>query len=317
MNNTKRSIVKTAWWLMLPLAVWGTLLTDNTASAGKKKTILEHADFIEGGETSGPSGAVIPYRSAVGNVRFLHGKTILECDRATDWLENERIDLNGHIVIRDNTLETRSDTGTYDTRREIGELSGNVRGRVVEDSLTAKSVRATVDLTGDNLWLFGDAVVWQPGRQLSGDTIRVHLREIDGRKRADELEVRGHAFLATKDTLATSPLTYDQLSARRLLARLDERSRLKNVTATEKAQSLYHLYDEKQQPTGANYTSGAKIRMFFVEGKLSRILTTGNPLGKEYPNSMRESREIDLPGFRLRDKERPVFEPHSDQKGQD
>lgn len=308
MNNTNRSIAKAAWWLLLPLTVWGTFLTDNTASAEKKKTILEHADFIEGGQINGPAGTVIPYRSAVGNVKFLHGETILECDRATDWPDGERIDLKGHIIIKDNTLETRGDTGVYDTRRETGVLSGNVRGRVMADSLTAKSARATVEVAGDNLWLFGDAVVWQPGRQLSGDTIRVHLREIDGKKHADEIEVRGHAFLALKDTLAFSPFTYDQFSAKRLVAKLDQRSCLKSVTATEKAESLYHLYDEKQQPTGVNYTSGAKIRMFFVEGKLSRILTTGNALGKEYPNSKREDRDIDLPGFRLRDKEKPAFE---------
>ncbi|MBN1929352.1 MAG: hypothetical protein JW764_07405 [Chlorobiaceae bacterium] len=308
MNNARQLITKTARWLMLPLALWGTLLTDNTASAEKKKTVLEHADRIEGGETAGPAGASIPYRSAIGNVKFLHGETVLECDRATDWPESERIDLDGRIIIRNRTLETRGNQGVYDTRRESGELSGNVRGRVSADSLTAKAARARFDLNGNELWLFGDAVVWQPGRQLSGDSIRVHLREIDGRKRADEIEVRGRAFLAVRDTLSPSPLSYDQLSARRLLSRLDSRSRLNSVTATGKAQSLYRLYDERNQPSGVNYTSGAKIRMYFAEGKLSRILVTGNPLGKEYPNSMRENRDIDLPGFRLRDKEKPVFE---------
>lgn len=308
MNKARQSITETARWLLLLLAVWGTFLTDNTASAGKKKTILEHADRIEGGEKTSPSGTAIPYRSAVGNVRFLHGKTMLECDRATDWFERGRIELRGNIVIRDSDLETRGDSGTYNTRREVGELSSNVRGRVIEDNLTARSERARVEQLDDNLWFFGDAIAWQPGRQLSGDTIRVHLRDINGKKRTDEIEVRGHAFLAIKDTLSPSPLAYDQLSAKRITTKIDSQSRLTGVIATGKAQSLYRLYDEQNCPSGVNFTSGAEIRMFFEQGKLSRILVSSGVLGKEYPNSMRNDPDIDLPGFRLRGKERPTFE---------
>lgn len=294
--------------MLLPVAVGVTSLPDNTVSAENKKTILEHADQIEGGEKPGPTGTAIPYRSAVGNVKFLHGETILQCDRATDWPDSERIELEGHIIIKDKTVETRSDRGVYHTDRETGELWGNVRGRVTGDSLTVKSARATFDRNRNELWLFDDAVAWQQGRQLSGDSIRVHIREIAGKKKVDEIQVFGHAFLAARDTLSKSPALYDQLSGKQLTANMDERSRLKKVTATSKARSLYHIYDDKNQPSGVNFTSGDRIRMFFVEGKLDRILVTGAPLGKEYPNYMRNDPEINLPGFRLRDKEKPVFE---------
>lgn len=307
MMKKKRSIAIAAWCMMLPVALWVALLTDNTASAEKKKTILEHADLIEGGEKPGPSGTVIPYRSAIGNARFLHGRTILQCDRATDWPDSERIDLEGNIIIKEGTVETRSDRGVYHTDTEIGELSGNVRGRMPDDSLTVKAARGKIDQQRNELWLYDDAVAWQPGRQLSGDTIRVHLREIAGRKRADEIEVRGRAFLLMRDTLSTTPALYDQLAARTITAKLDNRSRLQKVTAKSKAKSLYHLYDEKKEPSGINFTSGETIRMEFIDGKLDRIRVTGTPLGKEYPNSMRNDKEINLPGYRLRDRDKPVF----------
>jgi lipopolysaccharide export system protein LptA len=307
--RTRRSITIAAWCLLLPVALWITLTTDNTLSAEIKKTILEHADRIEGGENPGPSGTTIPYRSAVGNVKFLHGETTLQCDRATDWPDSERIDLEGHIIIKDKTLETRSDTGVYHTDRESGELTGNVRGRVLDDSLSAKSKRGVFDRNKNELWLFDDAVAWQRGRQLSGDSIRVHVREIAGKKRVDEIQVFGHAFLAVPDTLSSSPVLHDQLSGKQLTANLDDRSRLQKVVATKNAKSLYHIYDDKNQPSGVNFTSGDRIRMFFVEGKLDRILVTRGALGKEYPNRMRNAPEINLPGFRLRDKEKPVFSP--------
>ncbi len=306
--TTRRSIAIAAWCL-LPVALWVTSLPDNTVSAENKKTILEHADQIEGGEKTGPSGTVIPYRSAVGNVKFLHGETTLECDRATDWPDSERIDLEGHIIIKDKNVETRADRGVYHTDSETGELSGNVRGRVTGDSLTTKSGRAAFDQHKNELWLFDDAVAWQLGRQLSGDSIRVHVREVGGKKKVDEIQVFGHAFLAVRDTLSASPALHDQLSGKKLTANLDDNSRLQKVIAIGKARSLYHIYDDKNQPSGVNFTSGERIRMFFAEGKLDRILVTGGPLGKEYPNYMRNDPEINLPGFRLRDKEKPVFAP--------
>lgn len=294
--------------MLLPALLGLTLLMDNTASAEKKKTILEHADVVEGGEKTGPTGTLSPFRSAVGNARFLHGLTTLLCDRAIEWPVLERIDLIGSIIIRNGTVETRGDRGVYHTDSEIGELAGNVRGRLTDDKLTAKSARGAIDQQKNELWLFGDAIAWQPGRQLTGDTIRVHIRDIAGKKRADEIEVRGHAFLAILDSLSVRPTLYNQLSGRTLNAKLDERSRLQKVTATTKARSLYHLYDDQHQPSGVNFTSGEKISMFFIDGKLSRILVTGGSLGKEYPNRMRADKSIDLPGFRVRDKEKPVFD---------
>lgn len=292
---------------MLFVALWAALMTKHTASAENKKTILEHADLIEGGETPGPAGTLAPYRKVVGNVRFLHGKTTLQCDRGTDWPASERIDLDGRIIITDGSVEIRGDKGAYYTGTEIGELTGKARGQIAADSLTVKSAKAKLDQKKNELWLYGDAVAWLPGKQLSGDTIRVHLRQIAGKKRADTIEVRGQAFLTTRDGQSANPPLHDQLSGKTLIAHLDDRSRLRRAVATTRAKSLYHLYDKKKQPSGVNFSSGEKIRMEFIDGRLDRILVTGNPFGKEYPNRMRYNRDINLPGFSLRDHEKPVF----------
>jgi lipopolysaccharide export system protein LptA len=301
----RRSITIAALCLLLPMAV--PLLTDNTASADKKKTVLEHADSIEGGEKSGPSGKSVTYRSAIGNVVFLHDQTTLKCDRATDYPEGNRIELEGNILIKNNTVESYGDKGVYYPDDETGELKGNVRGRVVDDSLVAKSKRAVFNQKTDEIWLYDDAVAWHRGRELSGDVIRIHVHEVAGKKKVDEIQVDGHAFLAARDTLSTAPAVYDQLSGQHMVATLDERSRLNGVTATTKAKSLYHIYDEKKQPSGVNFTSGEVIRMFFVDGKLSKSRVTGNSLGKEYPKRLWHDKGIDLPGFRLHDNEKPVF----------
>jgi len=290
------------------LAVRAPGLTDNTASAEKKKTILEHADTIEGGETPESSGKVEPYRSVNGNVLMRQGNVTLQCDHAIDYPESAKITLEGNIVIKDNTVESYGDHGIYYPDEEVGELAGNVRGRVIKDSLVAKSKKSVFNLKTNELWLYDNAIAWHQGRQLSGDIIRLHMKEVEGRKKVDEIQVHGHAFFAARDTLSSAgkPL-YDQMSGDHMLVTLDDRSRLTGVTVTSKAKSLYHIYDEKNQPSGANFTSGDVLRMFFNQGKLSRILVTGSSLGKQYPNNLREDKGINLPSFQWRENEKPQF----------
>lgn len=289
------------------LAVRAPGLTEYTASAEKKKTVLEHADTIEGGETSGSSGKTEPFRSATGGVVFRQGNITLRCDRAVDYPESDRITMEGSITIRDNTLETYGDKGVYHPDEETGELSGNVRGRVIRDDLVAKSHRAVFNQMTNELWLHDDAIAWHQGRQLSGDAIRLHMNEVAGEKKVDEIQVHGHACFAARDTLSTGKPLFDQLSGEHLVVTLDDRSRLTGVTVTTRAKSLYHIYDDKNQPSGVNFTSGDVLRMFFRDGKLSSIRTTGNALGKQYPNNLREDKGIDLPEFRWRENEKPVF----------
>jgi hypothetical protein len=307
MMRPGRTIASALLCLLALLAIRIPGLTEYTDAAEKKKTVLEHAETIEGGESKDASGKVTPYRSASGGVVFVQEGTTLKCDHGVEYPDNDLITLDGNIFIRNNTLETYGDKGIYHPEEEAGELAGNVRGRIIKDSLLARSNRSVFNQKTDELWLYDDAIAWHHGRQLSGDIIRLHLKEVNGEKKVDEIQVHGHAFFAARDTLATAKPLYDQMSGEHMLVTLDDASRLTGVTVTTKAKSLYHIYDDQNQPSGVNFTSGDVIRMFFREGKLSRILTTGNALGKQYPNSLRDNKGIDLPGFRWRENEIPVF----------
>lgn len=293
--------------LLAALVVQFPAMNDNTASAEKKKTFLEHADSIEGGETPTGSGKPETFRSAVGNVVFRQEKITLTCDRATDYPESNRITLAGNIFITDRAVEAYGDSGLYYPDHESGELAGNVRGRVIRDSLVTKSKKATFNMKTDELLLHDDAIAWHKGSQISGDTLSVHVREVKGTKKIDTILVLGHAFYAARDSVSTGKKLYHQLSGRKMAITLDDASRITGITVTGQAKSLRYLYDDRREPSGANFSSGNSIRMFFREGKLGRVLVTGNPLGRQYPNSMREKEEINLPGFLWREREIPRF----------
>ena len=278
----------------------------NTLHAEKKKIILQHADTIEGGE-----GAAGSYRSVIGNVVFKHDTLTLKCDSATDYDQENKIVLKGNVFIADNAVELYGESGVYYPDKGVGELSGNVRGRMLDNSLSGKAKRGVVNRVTNQITFYDDVLVWHERQQISGDMILLHLKEVGRsgkRKSIDEVEVQGSAFFAAQDTLSVSPVVYDQFSGKSMLIRLNESSKITGITLTNQAESLYHLYDEKRKPSGINYSSGDMIRMFFKAGVLSRVKVVGGVEGKQYPESFRGNKGINLSNFLWRERENP-FKP--------
>jgi hypothetical protein len=284
-------------------------LNHNTLRAEKKKIILQHADVIEGGETENGS-----YRSIIGNVVLLHDNLTLKCDRATNYEQENKIVLTGNVFMTDHTVEIFGENGVYFTDRQIGELTGNVRGRMLDNSLVAKSKKAVVNKSSSQIWLYDEAIAWHDRQQFSGDVILLHLKEIGtGGKRQsiDEIQVHGNAFFAAQDTLARSPVVYDQLSGKNMVILLNDNSKITGITLTTQAESLYHLYTNDRKPSGINYSSGDMIRMFFNGGILKRVKVTGNVEGKQYPERFRGDKKINLSKFEWREKENPFKQQKS------
>ena len=285
------------------------VLNHNTLRAEKKKIILQHADTIEGGESEAGS-----YRSVIGNVVFLHDNITLKCDRATNYEKENKIVLTGNVFITDNTVEIYGENGVYYTDREIGELNGNVRGHLLDNSLAGKSKKAIINKATSQIWLNEDAIAWHNRQQISGDSILLHLKESGNsgkHKRIDEIQVLGNAFFAAQDTLSVTPIVYDQFSGKKMVILLNDNSKITGITLTTLAESLYHLYNNDRKASGINYSSGDMIRMFFTGGILKQVKVTGNVEGKQYPESFRGDKKINLTKFTWRGNENPFQQQKS------
>ncbi|NMW22368.1 MAG: hypothetical protein HKK67_12215 [Chlorobiaceae bacterium] len=298
----------TATVLILQVIIFPAL-NHNILRAEKNKIILQHADLIEGGETE--TG---PYRSVSGNVVFLHNNITLKCDSAIDYEKENKIALTGNVFITDNSVEIYGENGVYNTDRQIGELNGNVRGRMLDNSLSGKSKRAVVNKITSQIWLKDDAIAWHDRQQMSGEVILLHLKEVGTsgkRKSIDEIDVEGNAFFAAQDTLSLSPIVYDQFSGKKMVILLNDKSKITGITLTTQAESLYHLYNSERQASGINYSSGDMIRMFFTSGILKQVKVMGNVEGKQYPESFRGNKKINLSKFAWREEENPFKQPKS------
>jgi lipopolysaccharide export system protein LptA len=289
--------------LMLPV------LSYNTLQAEQKKIILQNADVIEGGE--GEAGS---YRSVSGNVVFQDGSMTLKCDSAIDYERENKVVLKGNIVITDTAFAIYGDNGVYFPDKQTGELQGSVRGRMFDNSLFGKAQRAVVNKATGQTWLYDQAIAWHEQQQISGDSILLHFTESgESRKKQsiDEIQVQGSAFFAAADTLSRSPVVYNQFGGKKMVIRLKEGSKIDGITVTGQAELLYYLYDEQQQPSGINYSSGDMIRMFFTGGTLNQIKVTGNVEGKQYPVRFRGDTSINLAKFAWRERENPFREQKS------
>ncbi len=283
-------------------------LNHNTLRAEKKKIILQQADRLQGGEERSPTGRVEPIRSVSGNVVFVQDNMLLTCDKATEYLESNLLKLRGNIYMTDRKVEVYCDNALYNPETRIADLENNVRARVVENNLIAKADKARIDNPGNRIELLDDAISWQDERQLSGESIAVQLRERNGKKSVETITISGKAFFASRDTLDLSRQLYNQLSGKTMRIMLDDEEKVTGVQVDSQARSLYYAYDKDSAPTGVNYSSGNRIVMSFAEGKLDKITVSGNVEGKQYPNKLRGSGTINLPGFRLRYDEKPVFQ---------
>lgn len=282
-------------------------LEHNTACAQKKKIVLQQADRLQGGEDRSPAGGIEPVRSVSGNVVFTHENMLLTCDRATEFLESGVVELRGNIFMTDRKQEVYCDKALYYPNTGIAELEDNVRSRVLKNNLITKSKQGLINNPENQIWIYTDAIAWQGERQLSGDSIKVQLKESNGSKNVESITVSGDAFFAARDTLDLTKQLYNQLSGKTMHIKLNEQEKVTDIQVDSQARSLYHGYDSGSSPAGISYSSGNTIVMSFTEGKLDRITVSGNVEGKQYPNKLRGSPKINLPGFRLRYNEKPVF----------
>lgn len=322
MTRPGRLLILTASLLLLQDAPLPGL-HHNTAHAEKKKIILRHADTIEGGEDAGGS-----FRAAIGNVLFEKDNLTLSCDRTTDYEGQDRIVMNGNVRISDGAKEIFGDDGVFHPSTDVCELHGNVRGRMLDNSMMVRSRKAVFNNQENRLWFYDNAIGWRYNEQVSGDILRIQFKPVDenapskdggGKQKIEEMQVHGHAFYATRDTLTAEPEGYDQLSGRHIVVLIGDDSKVKGVRVTKEAESLVHIYDSDgmQKPdeskrskdedtkklSGINYSSGDRIRMIFKNGTLNKMNVTGNAEGTEYPPELRGS--VNLPKFKWREDERP------------
>jgi lipopolysaccharide export system protein LptA len=165
--------------------------------------------------------------------------------------------------------------------------------RMARGELSAWSGRTTFFVRKDLIILQHHPIVWQALNQITGDSIDVGLQN----KKLRSVHVWGHAVaISRSDSLYHN--RYDQLTGREMTMYFAN-DRLDSVFVNNNATSLYYLYDN-DKPDGANKSSGDRIYINFMDGKIDRIKIVGGVQGQYFPEKMLLNHETqyNLDGFK-------------------
>lgn len=205
------------------------------------------------------------------------------------------------LIIRARRMEAYR--SALDTARRIV-MTDSVQ--IWRGSLTAKSKNAVYLIDKKKIILMGDPLVWHEETQASGDSMVVQIKEsMSGKNSIDKIYIYKNAFIASKDTANIQGKKFNQISGIDIVISFDDSSKIRRTDVYRQARSLYHMYD-KQKPTGANYSTGDEINIFFEDNTASRIKIKSGVEGEQYPEWMLQVRNTSLPGFRWRISEKPI-----------
>jgi len=140
------------YWLIISIS-----FVNFNKSLASEPIILEYAD-----ELIGEQDSVSNIRRLVGNVRLRQGNIILTCDHAIQYLNQNKYDLSGDVVIKQNTITLKSPSVHYDGNTFIATATNGVEITDKDTRLTAMrgrySTQSLVAYFEQNVFVEDDSV---------------------------------------------------------------------------------------------------------------------------------------------------------------
>lgn len=275
--------------------------TTLTGQSGRYRVDDKVADLagaveMESGSVRLIADSLMHYRDflislARGSVRYL----IADGNDST-WVAGERVEYNAEdslSVIRGtpflmhltrdslsvDTLMIQAELLRMQDRAGNRHLNASKRVRIWNHSLAALADSMIYDRSKEDanqlIWLYGEPFVWISDTQLTGDTMKVVMK--DGVM--DSLFIWGNAFIAQEDSLMKR---INQVKGRNVVSTLSGDS-VRIFIVGPNAEAVYFSKDAENQPDGAIEASGDEIRMQFKGDSLQTLTFSTDILGTRYP----------------------------------
>lgn len=201
------------------------------------------------------------------------------------------VQMDADATGRPETLVVRS-TVMESFRDSVRRLVATDSVEIVRASLAAIAGRAVFFTEGDSIQLRSAPVVWYAGTQIAGDSISVFL----DRRLLRRVLVTGDAR-AVSQVAPGQGARLDQMTGGMMELFFADRL-LERIEVTERAVSLYHLFDDSAA-NGANRASGDRLVVTFRGRTVDAITVSGGVEGRYIPENLLAGREQDfsLPGL--------------------
>ncbi|MDZ4746324.1 MAG: OstA-like protein [bacterium] len=154
----------------------------------QQPVILENADSVVG---AGPLETGI--RKFFGRIRFRQGNVLVTCDRAVQYILENRADLFGHVVITQGSMTLRAPTVQYDGNRLVADAHGGV---TVNDQNRTIRARSGTYSTFTHIATFLDSV------RIEDDSVLVWSDTVHYNRDTKLSTAFGRVLIASRDSLS-------------------------------------------------------------------------------------------------------------------
>lgn len=201
--------------------------------------------------------------------------------------------------LQRDTLSLFADTllAHEDSLQGIHLLEAHRRVRFRTGQLQAIAQHLQLDRKDSILTLTQDPVCWSGENQVSGDTLRLWLKD----SRPDSLWVIGHAFLVSR---ADSVRFYNQIKGKTVLAHFVD-NQLSRMRVEGNVESIYFMKEGKKM-VGMNLSYCSRMLAWFENNEPVRIKLEVKPNGTFFPIHEVYLDPKLLDGFNYRIAEKPV-----------
>lgn len=161
----------------------------NIVGYAKQPVILQNADSLVG-----ISSENFNVRNFIGNVRFSQGEITLRCDTAIQYIEQNRVELIGNVVINRNNVEIRSPKVDYVGNEKIAYAHKYVQINDLPTIIEAKSGTYNLETNIAN---------FQKDVKVENDSLIIFSNELIHNTDSDESYANGEVKLFGKKKLTS------------------------------------------------------------------------------------------------------------------
>lgn len=147
--------------------------------------------------------------------------------------------------------------------------------------------------------LLGKPILWNAENQMTGDVM--HLIGNSKTEKLDSLKVLNNAFIIQKDSLSKNG--YNQIKGQNLFGRFVDQ-KLKEVDIIKNAESIYYIYNDKNEFVGIRKSVCSRINVEMTANKIETMTGYNNAESNIYPEEEFPENARKLRGFSWRGDER-------------
>lgn len=147
--------------------------------------------------------------------------------------------------------------------------------------------------------LLGKPILWNAENQMTGDVM--HLIGNSKTEKLDSLKVLNNAFIIQKDSLSKNG--YNQIKGQNLFGRFVDQ-KLKEVDIIKNAESIYYIYNDKNEFVGIRKSVCSRINVEMTANKIETMTGYNNAESNIYPEEEFPENARKLRGFTWRGDER-------------